>query len=611
MKRHWYIASLAVLVCMFVVAPRAGAADADAGRESPFALGAGARALSMGGGLTSFTNDGGSLYYNPAGLGNLTYQQVGFQHSVLFQSSMYDVVTWAYPINENHGIGLGFMRLGTGGIVRRVDYAHRGEFDYSQSQLMFGYGRNLGEPVNVGMTLKIVNQAIDDLSDFAVGADLGLQVRLANHLSIGAVARDLVPADLQLDSTSERTPLSFMGGLSWHDVPISEYLKFTASLDVEKIEDREIKLHGGGEVVLHDSYSFRVGYDRDNVAFGAGLRHGRLHIDYAYKMVDYVEDLHHFSLSLMIGKSVQEQIRLRELARRPPEPTAEEKRFTALIDTANYYMHRFRLDSASAYFRLALEMEPEDQEIIGSLAAIEEMRRVQREQAEKLDSAEFDLRQTINNFLNQAELMFARRMYSASLEMLDLIFESDPDNPWAQRLQEQIHEARQREIVMRLEEGRQAERDKKLVEAIEAYNRVLEIDPGNTEAGPARSRVLATMGLPEKIRLGIELYEQGEYRDARRQFQDILKVNPNEPVALDYMQRIETPPVRTSTLEDIERDPETWTLYLDGLRYMRNKEYQKAIDNWQRVLDKFPNNPNTLNNIEQARLRLKTEQPNE
>ena len=38
-------------------------------------------------------------------------------------------------------------------------------------------------------------------------------------------------------------------------------------------------------------------------------------------------------------------------------------------------------------------------------------------------------------------------------------------------------------------------------------------------------------------------------------------------------------------------------------------EYQKAIDAWQKVLDKYPNNSNTLNNIEQARLRLGAQEP--
>ena len=41
---------------------------------------------------------------------------------------------------------------------------------------------------------------------------------------------------------------------------------------------------------------------------------------------------------------------------------------------------------------------------------------------------------------------------------------------------------------------------------------------------------------------------------------------------------------------------------------MRNKEYNKAINAWNKVLEKYPNNVNTLNNIEQAKLRLKSEE---
>ena len=40
---------------------------------------------------------------------------------------------------------------------------------------------------------------------------------------------------------------------------------------------------------------------------------------------------------------------------------------------------------------------------------------------------------------------------------------------------------------------------------------------------------------------------------------------------------------------------------------MRNKEYQKAVDAWNKVLKVYPNNINTLNNLEQAMLRLESE----
>ena len=41
---------------------------------------------------------------------------------------------------------------------------------------------------------------------------------------------------------------------------------------------------------------------------------------------------------------------------------------------------------------------------------------------------------------------------------------------------------------------------------------------------------------------------------------------------------------------------------------MRNKEYEKAIEAWEKVLQFYPNNSSTLDNLEQARLRLKSQE---
>jgi cytochrome c-type biogenesis protein CcmH/NrfG len=41
------------------------------------------------------------------------------------------------------------------------------------------------------------------------------------------------------------------------------------------------------------------------------------------------------------------------------------------------------------------------------------------------------------------------------------------------------------------------------------------------------------------------------------------------------------------------------------LEAFRQGDYQKAIKAWQGVLDVYPSNQNALENIEQARLRLK------
>jgi tetratricopeptide (TPR) repeat protein len=322
-----------------------------------------------------------------------------------------------------------------------------------------------------------------------------------------------------------------------------------------------------------------------------------------------VDDVHHISISFFLGTSTTERIRLRELAKLPPEPTEEEKRFSALMATANRFFLRFQLDSARVYFQQALEMQPDNEEIIGTLAAIEEARRVQGEQEEALRVARESINQTLHTFITQSEQMLAQRMYQAALDFLGLIFEIDPGNTSANQLRDQIVAARSAELAASLERAQQAAQASRWSEAVEAYNRVLELDPENPTAQQAKLQMVAALDLPQRIRLAVELFDRGELAEAAMRFRAILGVNPNETVAQEYLRRIqERPAVRpVATLEDLQKDRESWELYLEGLRFMRNKEYQKAIEAWEKVLLAYPNNANTLDNLEQARLRLGTQ----
>ena len=600
-----------VIVIALILFPCTTILGGDAGRETPFSsIGAGARSIGMGGGLTSLATDATAIHYNPAGLADLEYREVAFMHSLLFEGSTYDFAAWVYPITENHGIGCGIMRIGTDDIIRREDFADRGRFDFAYTQLMLAYGRNFSDRLAIGMSLKIIHQSLDHYSDFGVGVDAGFNIKLYRNLHLGVVGNELLQSELKLVTLSEKTPRAVSVGLSLHDLALSEPTRVSLNIDLEKNDGRDIQMHAGAEILFHKQFALRVGYDRDELAFGTGIQHGRLKLDYAYKLVDYVRDLHHFSVSFLIGKSTTEMIRLRELALLPPEPTEEEKQFAALTTQANRFFHRFQLDSARVYFLAALDMQPDNQEIIGTLAAIEESRRIQREQEEALRTARDDITQTLNSFIAQSERLLSLKLYNAALDMLGLIFDIDPNNVIANTLRDRIKRAREADIYNSFEQARTAADAGQWVEAMEAYNRVLEIDTENQAARTAKQQLLARMDLSERISFAVQMYEQGNLTEARTRFEAILEVNPNEPLALEYLRRINLPRTAPtakptiSTLEDLQADHEHWEMYLEGLRYMRNKEYHKAIQVWEQVLKVYPNNTSTLENIRQARLRL-------
>ncbi len=583
-----------------------------AGQETPFSVGVGARALGMGGGFTSLANDASAIYYNPAGLASLQWQEFSAMHMTLFEGSIFDYGGWVYPDLKLGGIGIGYMRIGTNDIVRRNDYTDEGTFGYSNSEVILAYGKNLQGSVSAGLSFKIVNQSLDNLSDYGFGFDIGMMAHIRKKVSFGLLFRNLVPPELTLKNSSETSPISIVGGMAVHDLALSKTDRLAASFDLEKIENKEVEVHTGVEFTLYNNYMLRAGYDRDNLSFGAGVQLERFRFDYAYKMLSYIEDSHRFSVSFLLGKSIDQQLAEREKAEQAKGSILLEderrKQFEFYKDKADEFYNRFRLDSALAYYQRALAFKEHDAEIIGTIAAIENSINFQQEEQRRIEEAQRELDKSVQAYLAQAENFFAKKYYRAALDMLDLIFDINPNHEAANELKRQIDDAMSKDIAVEMETARQAEKQGNYISAIEAYNRILDLDPGNAEVLALRGKVAKNLDIAQQINKGIEQYNNELYDKSKATFSAVLSVDSNNPVALDYLKRIAVTEEKTTTLEDLQQDKDIWALYLDGLRYMRNHEYQKAIDSWNQVLKAYPNNINTLNNIEQAKLRLKSEQ---
>lgn len=584
----------------------------DAGRESLFIHGSGARALGMGGAFTALSNDAGAVYYNPAGLGSLDLQEVSFSHEFLFEKTSYDVASWVYPIGEQAGLGFGVMRLGTGDLERRENFINTGSFGYSTWQGLLSYGRRLEDHISLGLSIKLVSQTMDSFSDFGIGGDLGFKAHIYRGLNLGLTVHDAIPAELKLDSIAESTPLSVTAGLALRDVRIRTGVMATLAADVEAHEDRSARVHAGLELVALEQYRLRLGYDRDNLTFGAGLQQKKFRVDYAFKLLDELPESHRFTLSLSLGESVaQSRIRQQREAEDRAQRLIVEERERQLLQfkaTADEFYRQLRLDSALTYYQRALAFDANNTEIIGTIAAIENIKSIQAAEERKIREAQADLRAQVQAYYDQARVFVEKKYFPAARDLLRLTLDIDPVHEPSLRLLSQVRQLIDAEIMSLLSKAREAELTGHPLEAIEAYNRVAELDTANVSVREARRKAVATLDLAQQRSLGVTYFQQGRMAEARQQFEAVLRAQPGDAVALDYLARMEQRPSPTATtLEDLQNDRAVWPLYLDGLRYMRNKEYQKAIESWEQVLRVYPNSSNTIENIKQARLRMTSE----
>jgi tetratricopeptide (TPR) repeat protein len=601
--------SILILGCLAFL-PLCSLAGDDAGVESPFSLGVGSRALGMGGGFTAMGNDASTVFYNPAGLARVHYNEISLMYVSLFEETGYSTGLWSLPLSRRTGVGFGFMRIGTDEIIKREGGFTVGEFDYSQSQAMLGFGWQSPWRVSFGATLKAVNQSLDDFSDWALAADLGAVADIGEYISVGVMARDLIEPELRLNNASEIIPRSFVWGAALDRFRPVDRIALSAAVDVEKFENRSLQLHAGGEVTINDRYSVRAGYDRDNFAAGLGLHVGALKIDYAFKVLDYVDDSHRFTVSFTLGKSRSERFADRiEAVTPPPRPlTEEEKRRLALRDTADQYFRALQLDSALVYFEKLLELDPENSEVAATITSIEADLAERERQRLQLELAEQELGQFTDRYLSQAVQFKEKEYYRAALDLLELVLEIAPEKDTAQNVKQEIERLIAREIQAHLDSAGAAQAAGRTVDAIGHYSRILELDPDNQSGRQMLEDARSGLNRTQRLQLAIELFESGRLRQARQRFAAILSDDPDNATARGYLDRIEAQLSDVTTLDDLQRNPRIWQAYISGIRLMRNREYQQAIEAFEEVLKAYPNNVDTQNNLEQARLRLQSEQ---
>ena len=197
--------------------------------------------------------------------------------------------------------------------------------------------------------------------------------------------------------------------------------------------------------------------------------------------------------------------------------------------------------------------------------------------------------------------------YNAALGAIELAHREAPDDPRFMQLRERVLGDRKAKIDSLMTAAGALEIDGRQLDALEIYYRVVELDSENRTAAVAITRIERSLNVARLIKEGVEYFTNKNYSEANQRFEQILRLEPNNSVATDYRSRISVLMKKVTDLEDLEKDERVWRIYLNALEHFRNGEYENAIRLWEEVLQFYPGNISTINNIEQARLRMKSE----
>ena len=138
----------------------------DAGTESNFSLGFGARALGLGQAYTALAEDPSAVFWNPAGLEFINQQSATFFHTTLFDATQYDFLGYAYPTLDLGSFGFAIGRLGFSGVDEYDrEGVRQGEISLEEYQVFFSYAKKLPwYNITPGITIRWIRQDLDHTS---------------------------------------------------------------------------------------------------------------------------------------------------------------------------------------------------------------------------------------------------------------------------------------------------------------------------------------------------------------------------------------------------------------------------------------------------------------
>ncbi len=138
----------------------------------------GSRPQAMGGAFTAVSNDKTALYYNPAGLSQLEFNEIGVMYNRWLIDTSLAHLLYAHTFGEYGSVAAGITYFDSGAIEERGNTKNLiGTYKNTAFAFQVGYGNEFFEGVSFGAAAKFLSETIKDKSTSGFAADFGAHYR--------------------------------------------------------------------------------------------------------------------------------------------------------------------------------------------------------------------------------------------------------------------------------------------------------------------------------------------------------------------------------------------------------------------------------------------------
>jgi len=627
---------LIVLFTSFCLAKDEG----QAGTESNFHLGFGARAISMGRAFTAVADDPSAIFWNPAGLESVYQQSFTFFHAPLYEGATFSFISYAFPTLNIGTLGFAIGRIGVGGVPNRdedqVLYDNNASRDDYQG--FISYAKKLPWNFTGGMTVRIVRSGFSgtnngiyqgDYIDYGVGFDMGFMYTPEGFTSIflqdwnfGLNIRNLFSPQIKEVEEVDTFPLSIRLGILRKLYFSNGGNNVNIMLDFDYSQDRDLFFNMGLEYKFKELGMLRAGIDGSSPTFGAGAKYSFMQIDYAFggsKYSKILSPIHSFSLTFNFGLNRDELQEIVEAKRQ-----AEEERVIAEIREAD--RQKFISDhmkKADEYFGNSewLDAIVEYQQVI-SQDPFNNHAQIMIDSADVKLQAQFDARQNeaievaldkeraemnqkfVNERFERGRLLLEQKLYNEALIEFNRALERSPGDETIIGAITTTRRQLNLEITNLLQASRREYQSGNYSEALRLITDARLLGGDNAEILNEVEILSQRYKLAQKIQQGLGLYEIGEYDQALQIFEQAMSIDPSDELLRQYYEKtkVETEGKTEELPSNVERR------YLEGIDKFLKGKYQEAITIWEEIRKEYPYNKKIIKAIEGAKERMERAQ---
>jgi len=353
-------------------------------------IGVGARPIGMGSAFVGLVDDVHSIYYNPAGLSQLTHKEFTSGYGRLYWglddgSNLGNAfIGYAHPLGKFGGIGVGWLSL----MLQSF---------YREDTFILSYGNKLFSSFSGGLNFKVLYKQYSSNEDtkpdplfqkkgysrIGFSGDIGLLYNLSANIFSGLSLTDILQPNMNLEDERDKLPLGVRIGIAYRDKTnlinlaldaIYKDGKFNISAGAEKwFSGKSMGVRGGMDIGSDGWKSFSL---------GGSYQVSPFEIDYAFiyplSGLRGTYGSHRFSVTLRFGgirETVSGEKGVTPAQTGIPETPLSEKEKIEKMRTYYYrgtdYYKRGEYEAAIAEFEKVLQLKPDHSQ---SLKLIERAR---------------------------------------------------------------------------------------------------------------------------------------------------------------------------------------------------------------------------------------------